>query len=221
MDLKKYESLIWKLRKEPRWINYYDWFNLVNDIEKKQPEIIIESWRARWYSTEILATCFPNIKIISIDFEKNKDTKISEEKLSKYNNIEIVYWDSRKIIDNYLTNNKSYIFIDWPKWHEAILLTSKIFNNENVLSIALDDFPVESFYTNIIENIYWKVIKSYELEKSEDCRMIFLDKSVSKLSNEVLNIYIKWFDNIRPFYTKYTYKINFQPLKKILNIFKK
>lgn len=204
-----------RMKPESRGINIKDGLKIAKHIEEINPEIIIESGRARGASTEIFAKYFPDKKIISIDFDKHsRDTKYSEKKLKKYKNIKLVYGDSRKIIFNYLKKT-SHVFIDGPKGHEAIILAAKLFEEKNVKSISLDDFSEDDFYTTIIENIFTHVTK-LKTKDNQNGRAILIDKRKCELNKQTLEKYKTWFDKIRPFYTKYTYKLKPRTIKKTI-----
>lgn len=214
---KNFTNILRNVKKEKLGLNIEDGKLIAEHIEKINPELIIESGRARGVSTEIFAKCFPDKKIISIDYDKNsQNSKYSEKKLQKYNNVKLVYGDSREIIEKYLTK-KSHIFIDGPKGHEAILLAIQLFENKNVMSISLDDFPKSSYYHYILESIFGEMIKS----ENKNGRVVILDKEVSKINKVAFDAYVKWFEEIRPFYTKFTYKMKPGFHRNILNIFKK
>ena len=218
---KDFSKIIKTVKSEQLGINLDDGLFLVEHIKSINPEIIIESGRARGVSTEIFAKCFPEKLIISIDFDKNsQNSKYSEKKLKKYKNVKIVYGDSREIIFKYLKNKKAHVFIDGPKGHEAILLSKKVFENENVISISLDDFPKNTYYTNILESIFGNIQKSYQSFNKQG-RAVIIDKKTSKINKQAFKNYINWFEQIRPFYTKWTYKLKPGLLTKLLGVFNK
>jgi hypothetical protein len=68
------------------------------------PKQILEPGRARGKSTLILACCFPNARIISVEFESHSpNATVAEAKLKpcqnlEGQNVEVWYGDSRKIL---------------------------------------------------------------------------------------------------------------------------
>src|SRR6266404_8944754 len=60
------------------------------------PKQILESGRARGKSTLILARCFPNTHIISVEFDRqSENAAAAEAKLKPYQNVDLLYGDSR------------------------------------------------------------------------------------------------------------------------------
>src|SRR4029077_16898112 len=67
------------------------------------PKQILESGRARGKSTLILARCFPNARVVSVEFERNaENAAAAEEKLGPFSNVELLYGDSREILPQLL-----------------------------------------------------------------------------------------------------------------------
>src|SRR5437868_5768303 len=68
-------------------------------VQPFRPHQILESGRARGKSTLILARCFPEARIVSIELERDSDNaNAAEAKLKPYQNVELVYGDSRIIL---------------------------------------------------------------------------------------------------------------------------
>jgi hypothetical protein len=73
------------------------------------PKQILEPGRARGKSTLILACCFPNARIISVEFESHSpNATVAEAKLKpcqnlEGQNVEVWYGDSRKILPSVLS----------------------------------------------------------------------------------------------------------------------
>src|ERR1700719_511398 len=60
------------------------------------PRRILESGRARGYSTEILARCFPGTEIISIEAERDSpDVEIAARRLAGRKNVDCWFGDGR------------------------------------------------------------------------------------------------------------------------------
>ena len=60
------------------------------------PRRVLESGRARGYSTEILARCFPAASIISIESERNSsDVEIAAKRLEAIKNVDCKFGDAR------------------------------------------------------------------------------------------------------------------------------
>src|ERR1700726_105015 len=56
------------------------------------PKQILESGRARGKSTMILAQCFPESQIVSVEFDRQSENAVAaEEKLKSSGNVELLY----------------------------------------------------------------------------------------------------------------------------------
>src|SRR5438132_5088849 len=63
------------------------------------PKQILESGRARGKSTLILARCFADARIISIEYDRqSENAAAAEAKLKLCSNVELLYGDSREIL---------------------------------------------------------------------------------------------------------------------------
>jgi hypothetical protein len=84
------------------------------------PRQILESGRMRGGSTLILARCFPQARIVSVEFDRDSThAAIAEEKLKPYANVELLYGDSREILPRRLQPGDA-VLIDGPKDFRAL-----------------------------------------------------------------------------------------------------
>ena len=98
----------------------------VRCLSGPSPERIIESGRARGQSTYLLAKSLPNTKIISIEYDKDSvDSQFALERLSKFENVQCLFGDSRKLIPE-LVEDGDIVLIDGPKDMDALNLLAKI-----------------------------------------------------------------------------------------------
>src|SRR5207253_10507497 len=79
------------------------------------PKQILESGRARGKSTLILARCFPDARVISVEYERqSENAAAAEAKLKSCKNVNLLYGDSREILPQGLRNGDA-VLIDGPK----------------------------------------------------------------------------------------------------------
>src|SRR5438132_2082448 len=79
------------------------------------PNQILESGRARGKSTLILARCFPEARIVSVEYDRqSENAPAAEAKLNNERNIDLLYGDSREILPGRLQNGDA-VLIDGPK----------------------------------------------------------------------------------------------------------
>jgi len=117
---------------------------------------IIESGRARGYSTKILARSFLGSEkyIQSIDYDRfGKDVKFSEKNLKKYRNIKLFYGDSIQLIPK-LIKEDCIVIIDGPKGERAIQLALKILKDKRVKIVFIHDLHKNTFSRNLAEILF-------------------------------------------------------------------
>jgi len=127
---------------------------LISIINELKTPLFVESGRARGHSTNLVAKHFSQsqLKIVSIDYEKNEDTAFSESYLSKYP-IEFVYGDANKVITQHITDDCT-IFIDGPKGDDALMLAAVLLKNKKVKAVLVHDLHKNTFHRNVAENIF-------------------------------------------------------------------
>lgn len=188
---KNFEENIQWIDYELRWMFNSELLMIVSIINKLNINLVIESWRARWHSTNILAKNLPSKKIISIDFdESSNDIKYSEEKLKKYSNLELLYGDSNIVIPENITKECA-IIIDWPKWEDALILTETLLKNPLVKCVFIHDFHKNSFERNIFDMIFKNTFCSDDLDYVENFRKLDTD-CWEKLEKHWERPYIRW-----------------------------
>src|SRR5438270_10268864 len=115
------------------------------------PKRILESGRARGKSTLILARCFPNTRIISVEFDRQSDNAgAAEAKLKPYRNIEILYGDSREILPQRLQSGDA-VLIDGPKDFRALKLALQLLRTGKPCAVFIHDFPPDSTWRKFAE----------------------------------------------------------------------
>src|SRR5438105_4236275 len=115
------------------------------------PKQILESGRARGKSTLILARCFPNARIISVEFDRDSgNAAAAEAKLKPYRNIEILYGDSREILAQRLQSGDA-VLIDGPKDFRALKLALQLLRTGKPCAVFVHDFPPSSPWRKFVE----------------------------------------------------------------------
>jgi hypothetical protein len=108
------------------------------------PEQILESGRARGKSTLILARCFPESRIISVEYEReSENAPAAEAKLKNESNVELLYGDSRDILPQKLQDGDA-VLIDGPKDFRAIKLAVDLLRTNKPCVVFVHDFPPNS-----------------------------------------------------------------------------
>lgn len=119
-------------------------------------KLIIESGRARGQSTRVIAENFKNsdYKIFSIEYNKySPDVRISNGKLKKYTNVNLLFGDSFKILPNLITDD-CCVLIDGPKRVAAIQLGIEALKNPKVKAVFIHDLYKDSPHRKVVERIF-------------------------------------------------------------------
>lgn len=100
---------------------------------------IIESGRARAQSTLILARLFPELPIISIEFDPNSpDTVVAAERLKACSNVEALFGDSTQMLPE-IVQKGDVVLIDGPKHFRALRLAIRLLNQNHTHLVLVHD----------------------------------------------------------------------------------
>ena len=123
-------------------------------VKPFEPPQILESGRARGKSTSILARCFPQSRIVSVELERDSDNApAAEAKLRDYRNVELLYGDSRKILPERLQQGDA-VLIDGPKGFRSVELAIELLRTGKPCVVFVHDFPAESPWRKFVER-HW------------------------------------------------------------------
>lgn len=115
------------------------------------PKQILESGRARGKSTLILAQCFPDTRIVSVEFDRQSENAAAAEvKLKPYSNVELLYGDSREILPQRLQTGDA-VLIDGPKDFRALKLALQLLHTGKPSAVFLHDFPPNTPWRKFVE----------------------------------------------------------------------
>lgn len=115
------------------------------------PKQILESGRARGKSTLILARCFPESGIVSIEYERESgNVPAAEAKLKNEPNVELLYGDSREILPQRLQPGDA-VLIDGPKDFRALKLAIDLLRTGKPCAVFIHDFPPNSSQRKFVE----------------------------------------------------------------------
>ena len=119
---------------------------------------IIESGRARGYSTEVLSRFFkddPLVRIYSIEYLKySKDSIIALKKLYKYGNLRFFFGNSFSILPHFTHFGSNVVLIDGPKGKHAVQLASLLLRNPLVKAVFIHDLHKDTEIRSIVEKNY-------------------------------------------------------------------
>jgi predicted O-methyltransferase YrrM len=115
------------------------------------PKQILESGRARGKSTLILARCFPESRIVSVEYEReSENAPAAEAKLKNETNVDLLYGDSREILPE-RSQPGDAVLIDGPKDFRALKLAVDLLRTGKPCVVFVHDFPPNSPQRKFVE----------------------------------------------------------------------
>jgi predicted O-methyltransferase YrrM len=115
------------------------------------PKQILESGRARGKSTLILARCFPESRIISVEYDRqSENATAAETKLRSEGNVELLYGDSREILPERLQVGDA-VLIDGPKDFRALKMAIDLLRTRKPCVVFIHDFLPNSPHRRFVE----------------------------------------------------------------------
>jgi predicted O-methyltransferase YrrM len=109
-------------------------------VRSLAPKQILESGRMRGGSTLMLARCFPEARIVSVEFDRDPGHAASAEaKLKPYANVELLYGDSREILPGRLQAGDA-VLIDGPKEFRALKFALRLLRTGKPCAVLIHDF---------------------------------------------------------------------------------
>ena len=118
------------------------------------PRQILESGRMRGGSTLMLARCFPDARIVSVEFDRDSaHIAIAEDRLKSYGNVDLLYGDSRNILPQQIQAGDA-VLIDGPKGFRALKLAAQLLRTGKPCAILIHDFYPREPARKFVER-YW------------------------------------------------------------------
>ena len=119
---------------------------------------IIESGRARGYSTIVLANYFRDENDLKIDSIENSkytaDVVIAMKRLSGIRNVRLLFGDSFKLLTGLVSEEPCVVLIDGPKGRWATLLACMTLRNSNVKAVFIHDMHKISDGRELTEKLF-------------------------------------------------------------------
>lgn len=151
--LPEYEQLISSISPEAGFGGIWEseMFLFYATVKQFAPKQILESGRARGKSTLILARCFPQSRIISVEYDReSENAPAAEAKLKNETNIELLYGDSLEILPKRLQSGDA-VLIDGPKDFRALNLAIDLLRTGKPSAVFIHDFPPGSAQRKFVE----------------------------------------------------------------------
>ena len=118
------------------------------------PQQILESGRMRGGSTLMLARCFPQTRIVSVEFDRDPaHAVVAESRLKAYGNVDLLFGDSREILPKRLHAGDA-VLIDGPKGFRALKLALQLLRTGRPCAVLIHDFHRGKPARRFVER-YW------------------------------------------------------------------
>src|SRR6266702_6195897 len=141
--LPEYQQIIARIPPEAGYGGIWEseMFLFYSAVKPFAPKQILESGRARGKSTLLLARCFPEARIVSVEYDRqSENAAAAEAKLKSCPNVELLYGDSRKILPQRLQIGDA-VLIDGPKDFRALKLAVDLLRTGKPSTVFIHDFP--------------------------------------------------------------------------------
>ena len=144
-----------KLKSESRGMTKSELLLIYSTIRELGVKRVIESGRARGFSTQVLAAALEqDYQIISVDFDTyGRDCRYSKKLLRKYDNVTLLHGDSRRVLPK-LLGEDCVIILDGPKGLDAIVLAAKLMKDDSVKAVFIHDLSKDIFERDIAEIVF-------------------------------------------------------------------
>jgi hypothetical protein len=109
-----------------------------------QPKRVLESGRARGQSTLILARCFPDAEIISVEYDRNSpDVPVAEARLRGEANVKLLFGDATRLLRD-LAQPGDIALIDGPKGFRGVRFALDLLAGGRVSQVFVHDTGPDS-----------------------------------------------------------------------------
>src|SRR5437588_9584886 len=151
--LSEYQQIIGNITPEAGFGGIWEseMFLFYAAVKPFAPKQILESGRARGKSTLILARCFPEARIASVEYDReSENAAAAEAKLKGEQNIDLLYGDSRQILPERLQSGDAAL-IDGPKDFRTLKLAAGLLRTGKPCAVFIHDFPPNSPQRKFVE----------------------------------------------------------------------
>src|SRR5438477_11935796 len=151
--LPEYQQIIARIPSEAGFGGIWEseMFLFYAAVKPFAPQQILESGRARGKSTLVLARCFPDARIVSVEYDRqSENAAAAEAKLKLCLNVELLYGDSREILPGRLQPGDA-VLIDGPKDFRALKLAVDLLRTGKPCAVFVHDFPPNSPQRKFVE----------------------------------------------------------------------
>jgi predicted O-methyltransferase YrrM len=150
-ELDSYRRRVDGIAYEAKGILYSEMFLLYLCARAAGVSRILESGRARGQSTLLLAACFPDCSIISLEHdERSPDVAIAAARLAGCKNVELRFGDATQMLPR-IARPGDAILIDGPKGYRGLRLALRLLAQGHAPLVFLHDIDGRSPERRLVE----------------------------------------------------------------------
>jgi len=150
--LDAYRARVARVPYERKGILYSEMFFFQICASHARPRRILESGRARGQSTLLLAVAFPELPVVSIEFDPDSpDVPVAEERLRSCRNVELRFGDATRLLPA-LAQAGDVALIDGPTSFRALRLALRLLAQGRTRMIFLHDLGGDTPERHFLEN---------------------------------------------------------------------
>jgi hypothetical protein len=150
--LQTYEERVGTLTYERKGVLFSEMLFLqAAALSAGTPSQVLESGRARGQSTLLLALCFPDTPIASIEYDPNSpDVPVAEARLKAFPNLRLLFGDATRMLPPMLKGG-DIALIDGPKGFRGLRLALSLLATGKPALIFIHDCPKGSAERTFLE----------------------------------------------------------------------
>lgn len=138
-DLDAWRARVAKVPYERKGILYSEMFFFHACVTKVRLKRILESGRARGQSTLLLALAFPEVPIVSIEFDLDSpDAAVAAQRLEDCRNVQLLFGDATRLLPA-IAQPGDVAVIDGPKSFRALRLALRLLAQGRARMVFLHD----------------------------------------------------------------------------------
>jgi predicted O-methyltransferase YrrM len=150
-EMEAYRVRVGHVPYEPKGILYSEMFFFYLCARALRATRIVESGRARGQSTLLLATCFPDRPIVSLEYdERSPDALVAAARLEGRKNVELQFGDATRVLPRIVRPGDAVI-IDGPKGYRGLRLALRLLAQGHACAVFLHDIGRDSPERNFLE----------------------------------------------------------------------
>jgi hypothetical protein len=161
----EFSALIAGIPYERKGILFSEMFFFWLCARSVHPKRILESGRARGQSTLILSHCFPDVEILSVEYDRNSpDVAVAAERLSGRSNVQQLFGDATQLLPR-MALPGDVALIDGPKGYRGIRLALSLLVHGNMPLVFVHDTaagsPERGYLTQHMPEVTYSDLPSF------------------------------------------------------------